>query len=265
MPGSQAKEASQDDFARAFEPLGRILERSANLGRQGPATGSRAARDGRTKLGRIAWDLAAPATAVGLDHLRAWGHLRLEAGAQPIVGHLTLLRAALEGLAVTRWLCDPTIVADERIRRAAGVQLADYDQRLRFERRMASRLAQPVGDAKTAAQRIDALERLLHKEHVKPIGMPSATDLFARFVLDKAPGQLAGESLYRLISGIAHAKVWSLFAISELGEAVDVGGGRMAAKIAANEELAIMATKIAVLVAAQALADLEWYGASPLR
>lgn len=201
-----------------------------------------------------------PANMVGLDHLVAWRMLRLQAGAQPIFAHLTLIRAALEGLTIARWLCDESIGTDERVRRAAGVQTADYEQRLRFERRMASRIAKPIGDAKTAAERMDVLDRLLRKEHVKPIGMPSATDLFARYVLGSDPGNLAGESLYRLISGIAHAKVWSLFGISELGEAVDVGGGRYAVKISAHGELALMATRIAIRVAAQALADLEWYG-----
>jgi len=260
MPESPPEEPTQDDYVRAFEPLERIFNRSAKLGRRGPATGSRAARDGRAKLGRIAWDLAMPANAVGLDHLIAWRMLRLGGGIQPSFAHLTLLRAALEGMTLTRWLCDPAIGSDERTRRAAGVQLDDYDQRLRFERRMAQRLPTPVGDAKTARQRIDALGRLLLKQHVKPIGMPSATDLFARYVLAADPGPLAGESLYRLISGIAHAKVWSLFGISELGEEVDLGGGRSAVSVTAHGQLTFLATSITMDVAAQALVDLEWYG-----
>jgi hypothetical protein len=260
MSGSPANKPTQDDFIRVFAPLNPILMRSADLGRKGPAPGSRASREGRTQLGKIAWDLGGPANEIGLDHLRAWGQLRLQAGVQPIVGHLTLIRGALEGMSIARWLCDPAIGRDERVRRAAGVQLEDYGQRLRFERRMASRLAKPVGEGKTAQQRIDALERLLRKEQVKPIGMPSATDLFARYVLSGDPGGLAGESLYRLISGIAHAKVWSLFGISELTEGTDIGNGRWAVKIGASEELGLVATKIAMRVAEEALADLEWYG-----
>ena len=251
---------TQGDYDRIFLPLEGIFNRTVQLGRKGPALGSRAARDGRQKVGRMAWDLAAPANALGLDHLVAWRMLRMKGGIQPGFGHLTLIRAALEGMALSRWLCDPAIGSDERSRRGAGVQLSDYEQRLRFERRMASRIAEPVGDAKTATQRIDALERLLRKQQVKPISMPSATDLFAKYVLAGRPELLAGESLYRLISGIAHAKVWSLYGISELGERVELGDGRYAVSVTADDQLSFMATAIAMLVAAQALADLEWYG-----
>ena len=63
----------------------------------------------------------------------AWRMLRLKAGIQPSFGHLTLLRGALEGTSIARWLCDRAIGTQEGIRRAAGVQLADFDQRLRFK------------------------------------------------------------------------------------------------------------------------------------
>jgi hypothetical protein len=185
--------------------------------------------------------------------------LRLKAGIQPSFAHLTLVRGAPEGCCVARWLCEPAIDSAERTRRAAGVQLGDYDQRLRFERRMAARLQKPTGAAKTAAQRTEALEKVLRRQQVKPIGMPSATDLFARYALPSDPEKLAGESLFRLISGIAHAKTWSLYALSELGEKVEHHGGRLAVKVTANDELALGATGIAMRVAADALDDLERY------
>ena len=249
----------QERFEKVFEPLERLHERGGELARRGPDPRSRAARDGRTALGKLAWDLGAPTCTVGLDHLIAWRMLRLKAGIQPGFGHLTLLRGALEGLSVTRWLCDRSIDGEERTRRAAGVQLADYEQRLRFERRMAKRLDKPTGAAKTAAQRIEALERLLRRDQVKPIAMPSATDLFGRYALPSDPEKLAGESLYRLISGIAHAKVWSLYGISELGETIEHYGGRLAVKVTADDELALGATAVAMRVATEALDDLEWY------
>lgn len=260
---STAMEPMRDDFDRAFKPLEQLNQRSLELGRRGPSPGSRAARDGRAALGKIAWDLAGPAHAVGIDHLVAWRMLRLKAGIQSGFAHLTLLRGALEGTAIARWLCDQSIGTDERTRRAAGVQLADFEQRLRFERRMADRLQKPTGGAKTAVQRIEALQRVLRKQQVKPIGMPSATDLFARFVLPSDPEQLAGESLYRLVSGIAHAKVWSLYALSELGETIEHHGGRLAVRVTANDELALGATAIAMRIAREALEDLEWYAGPP--
>lgn len=254
---------TQSEYVRIFEPLERLFNRSGELSRAAPAPGSRADRAGRTNLGKIAWDLAAPANTIGVDHLIAWRQLRLGAGIQPMFSHLTLLRGAIEGTAVTRWLCDPGIGADERIQRAAGVQLADYEQRLRYENRMADRLAKPGGEVRTAAQRIEALKRLLQREHIKPIGMPSATDLFGRYALGSDPENLAGERLYRLISAIPHAKVWSLYGISELGETIDLGGDQYAVKIAANDELGVAVTAVAMRVARQALEDLEWYGGPP--
>lgn len=249
---------TQDDYARVFEPLEQIFKRANRLVGSGPAPGSRADRDGRTKLSRIAWDLGAPANTIGLDHLVAWRMLRLAAGKQPSFSHLTLLRGALEGMAIARWLFDPAISQAERIQRATGVQRADYQQRLAFENRMADRLDKPSGKARTAAERIEELERLITRDKVKPIGMPTATKLFGLYALPDAE-ELAGESLFRLISGIAHAKVWSLYGISELGETIDQGGGRYAVRIEANDELALGATAVAMRVAREAIEDLERY------
>ncbi|MEA2341112.1 MAG: hypothetical protein QOG11_1189, partial [Solirubrobacteraceae bacterium] len=66
---------------------------------------------------------------------------------QPAFSHWTLIRGAIEGLAVTRWLCDPAISGGERIQRAAGVELADYEQRLKFERHVRLKLRKPTGAA----------------------------------------------------------------------------------------------------------------------
>ncbi len=140
---------TQEDFERIFEPLERIHSQHNALARTGPAPGSRAARDNRIRLGQMAWHLALPASTIGVDHLVAWRMLRLNAGIQPVFAHFTLIRGAIEGTAIARWLCDPKIDGPTRIRRAAGVQLADYKQRLAFENRMASRLTKPGGEGRT--------------------------------------------------------------------------------------------------------------------
>ena len=73
------KQPPPDPWELTFAPLERIFNRADELGRAGPAAGPGAARDGRTALGKLAWDLAMPANAVGLDHLVAWRMLRLKA------------------------------------------------------------------------------------------------------------------------------------------------------------------------------------------
>jgi hypothetical protein len=255
---------SQDDFVRILEPVERIRTRLGELSRSGPPVGSRAARDSRTRLGETAWILGLATGSVGVDHLLGWQTIR--ATLQPAFSHWTLIRGAIEGLAVTRWLCDPAIRGDERIQRAAGVQLADYKQRLAFERHIISKLrepavqAKPKGPGRTAEERIAELEQRLGR--VPPIVMPSATDLFERYAVADEDEAFKGAQLFRLISGIAHSKVWSLYAMSQRGEKVEHGGGRGAVHVAADEGLVLRATAVAMRVAKEALADVEWYAAT---
>lgn len=260
LPKLTVTEPTQHDYARILGSLERTFQRQGEIVRQGPVPGSRAARDGRTALGRMAWDLAAPAGAIGLDHLLAWRTLRLKAMNQPLFAHVTLLRGAIEGAAIVRWLCDPGVDSVERMRRAAGLQLADYDQRLRFERRLASQLNKPTGRARTAAQRIDTLEGLLRKRKAKPIAMPSATDLFARYALVADDEGLAGEGLYRLISSLAHAKQWALLGLTQREGTEPQDGGRYAVQMSASPRLAFGLTAVAMHVATDAMGDFEWYG-----
>lgn len=174
--------------------------------------------------------------------------------------HWTLIRGAIEGTSVGRWLCDPTIDGTERLRRAAGVQLADYEERLRFERRIGARLAKPKGRGRTAAQRIAALERRLGQ--TRPIPMPSATDLFARHALPDDKGLRPGEDLFRVISAIAHAKVWSLPALTTVSERIEHPSGRLSMRLSSDDELILDVTQVAMRVAADALAAIEWYAAA---
>lgn len=250
----------QKAFEKVFEPLERLEARHHQLARDGPAAGSRAARDGRTELGRLAWDLGLAAAVIGVDHLVAWRMLRLRGGFQPTVAHWTMIRGAIEGVSVARWLCDRSIDASERIRRAAGVQLDDYRQRLAFERRMDAQLVKPRGRGWTAAQRIAAFEHRLGQ--TKSIPMPSATDLFGRYALPDDEHLIAGEGLFRVISAIAHAKVWSLPALTTVTERIEHVGGRLTMGLTTDDKRVLDVTGVAMRVAADALADLDWYGAA---
>lgn len=250
---------SDDDIGRLFEPLEHLLAQQRALGEHGPAPGSKAHRDAKHALGEIAWTLAIPAFAIGLDHLLSWREIRTVAKKQPTFAHLTLLRGAIEGTAVSRWLADPTITASERVRRSAGVQLADYQQRLVLERRVPYQPVQPAS-GRTAAQRIAALERLLRMRAVRPEPMPSATDLFRRYAYVDDPE--TGEALFRFMSGMAHGKTWSLFAMSELGSPTTGASGTRVLRVQAREDLTLLATRLAMRAAVAGLDDLQRYGCS---
>jgi hypothetical protein len=258
-------EPSQEDFAEVLKPLRDITERHRELGQRGPSPKSEAYRDGRNKLGRIAWDFALHTSVIGVEHLTVWQLLRLKVGLQPNFGHFTLLRAAIEGAAVTRWLCDPSISTSERVRRAVGVRLADYEERLKYERRMGPRLPKPTGKGRTAQQRIDAFAKLLKLRQIEPITMPRATELFARYASIGDPINLSGESFFRQMAGVIHAKEWSVFGMSDLGEMQLLPNGRRVLRLRADHKLAFVLTSIAMDIALDALGDLESYGSPAVR
>jgi len=238
-----------------------MFDRVRNISRAGPARGAAAQLDARTRVGRTAWTMALPAATIGLDHLAAWQHLRLKAGLQPLFAHFSLIRAAAEGCSVARWLCDPTISSDVRVARGAGAQIKDYRERITHERRLGDRMPTPQGKGKTGEARLAEFETELERAGVEPISLPSATELFARYFFPQA-ALAGGESFFRQISGVIHAKVWSLYALSELGEVVDHGTGVKAVRTLANEDTAYVATMMVMLLASEAVDDIERYGSA---
>jgi hypothetical protein len=254
MPGKY----SQDDFAKALAPLAAVFDRLRHTSYVGPAQGSIAHDDARTRIGRTTWVLSVPAAAVGLDHLAAWQHLRLRAALQPSFAHFSLIRGAAEGCSVARWLCDSTIPAGERLARGAGAQLEDYGERIKYERRLGNELPKLSGRGRTGAQRKADFEKELHSLGITPIALPSATELFARYFFTK-PDVVGGEAFFRQISGIIHAKVWSLHALSERGEVTWHGDELGAVATRANEETAYAATILAMQLAESAVGDIETY------
>lgn len=250
------------EYARILEPLAAARAQLSELSRRGPTPGSPAAREGRTRVGRLAWILAVSAASIGVDHLAAWQAVRVAASLQPIFAHLTLIRGAVEGCAVARWLADTSVSSTVRMQRAAGAQLADYEERIRFERRLWSRLPKPRRKGRTGEQRRQDLEERLRHLGIKPIPLPSTTDLFARYFLPEDPEESSGEAFFRQISAVAHSKVWSILAISDIGEVVDHGRGLNAANVAANEQTALLATASAMQLATEAVADVARYSAA---
>jgi hypothetical protein len=248
---------TQEDYARPVEGM---FNRLAELSQAGPAPDSAAARDRQTELGQKAWVLALSAGAIGVDHLRTWKALRVEFGYQPAFAHLTLIRSAIEGMVVTRWLCDPSIDAPARMQRAAGAQMKNYEERRRFEQRPGAgqKVAEP-GEGRTAAQRMEEFKRLLEQEHVVAETMPTATRLFVLYVPAVDAGRPPGEGLLRVLSGSTHAMVWSLAATSERGNVMEHAEGGRSWRITADDERTYEVTAIAMTVARATLTDLTTY------
>jgi hypothetical protein len=250
---------TQEDYERLLMPVEETFNRLAQLSQKGPAPDSKAAHDRQTELGHKAWVLALSASVVAVDHLVAWKALRLDCRVQPTFAHFTLIRSAIEGMVVTRWLCDPRIDASARMQRAAGAQIRDYEERRRFEEydRVGPK-AEP-GESRTAAERMQEFTRLLEKEHVRAETMPPATRLFALYVPSIQTDRSPGEGLLRVLSGSTHAKIWSLAAMSERGEVIKHDDGGLSVRITADDERTYKVTAIAMTVARATLADLTTY------
>jgi hypothetical protein len=67
---------------------------------------------------------------------------------------------------------------------------------------------------------------------------------------------------FRVISGIAHSKVWSLYGSSQRAEVINQGEGRQAVSVSADDELAFVGTMLAMRLAVAAATDLESYAAT---
>lgn len=240
--------------------LDRLEERLTRL-RGGFEEGSRAAVDARARNGNLAWSFAAAAVQVAFDHLRGWRHLH-GSGMQPPFAHWTLLRAAVEGAVVARWLCSPETSAQRRAR-GLGAQLADFDQRQGFESRVATAMPRVRGPRVAASQRIDQLRTQAAADGISGQRLPGPTSLVA---LHAPPAELSGESvdaevLYRLLSAFAHGKMWAMPVLNDVvrGEKVALAPELAVTTVTAPADIVWLLTDWAVTCVRLAIADFERY------
>ena len=235
--------------------LGDLYARYQRLGQRGPARNSLASRDGPAELGQYAWVLGASAMSSAIDHLISWNELRQRV--HPTYGHMTLLRGSLEGSVLCRWLVDPKASAEERLRRGAGAQRHDFQERGKFERLRTD----PINEGgATAKQRIAELDRAMAKARLKPIQLLGPTDLCARYVAD-ASDLGSGEFVYRLLSAFAHAKQWAILPASDYaqhGPMGDLPGVELVA-VRASQRLAGALTNITARTLTVAMDELHAY------
>jgi hypothetical protein len=217
--------------------------------------GSSAEIDNRHALGRFTWELAGQALGVAGDHLETWRRLIEDAHAQPGWAHVTILRGAMETACLCRWLVDPTVSSAERLQRGVAAQLADWDERRKFEETTGVDKRPPRGKAKTAAERI---KKIVDERDASGIGVvrpPLLVDLCRDFAISS----LGGLGAYRLASGFAHGKQWTLLVSDATApEGVDANepGPR---SVSASDNVTAVITACAVRTFAVAVSEFEAY------
>lgn len=235
-------------LAEALHAIAPLPDRLAAAVR--PRSGSLAESDQRQRVGRYTLELSSAALNIGIEHLVAWRALALGAGFLPAYTFLTLLRTAIECSAFARWLLDPGLDRDTRRRRGIGAQLADYDERRKWE---AAAGVRPDPPGKPAKQRMADLEAEARRLGLKPIRPLNRVVLAARYVLEDGAQDKVGEMLYRVLSGAAHGKQWTVLqAVREITD-------DMWARTTIDQGLAASATMVAVVVARDSIDDLERY------
>lgn len=243
---------------RLAEVFARLSRLDLRYGRcvGGPIPGSGAARDCVTEFGQQAWVLSMVGTSVAIDHLKTWQRVRERIW--PSFGHLTLLRAAIEGSVLVRWLADPRITTELRMRRGAAAQFYDLDEWRKWE---GKRTGLWSARGKPASERIAELKRELESQKLKPLEWPGDTALCARYAV--APEAFeGGERLYRILSAFAHGRQWPVVRWSyweDFGPSPGLTETRMM-RVTTGMPLALEATRAALDTLDAALGDLEAYG-----
>jgi hypothetical protein len=225
------------------------------LAQNGP--GSLAEMDQRDAQGRYVCELAQGSISVAGDHLESWRRL-IEAGTQPGFSHMTLLRAALEGSTWARWLLDPSATSAQRIQRGVAAQVADYDERRKWEAATGIDSLPRTGNARSGRQRRDDVARARDAGGVQVISVMPFVDLCKRYAIG---GSFGGESLYRMASGFAHSKQWILLlSDADLHPELVLPTGAIAGRVTADDRISAVVTALAVKTFEAAVNDLEFYG-----
>jgi len=223
--------------------------------RNEPAMGSRAASDLQIAHGRFVLPHAVRPLNVAFDHLGAW-QLILHGGTLTNFAPITLLRGALEGAHLSRWLTDPDAAGLERVGRGLAAQLDDYAQRRRFEESAGGGNPGP-GEGKKAAVRYAELAAARDEAGIPVVRFPSATDLAKLYGRRVAGGDPSW--LYRLASAFAHGKEWAMLAM-ELGPEFDrPTEGVVRGQVVASDRVIVGTTRLTVLRFASAVIALERY------
>lgn len=224
-----------------------------------PAAGSLAAADEALPDARLVTIYAGQALTMAIDHLSAW-RLLINGPEVPIRAHLTLLRAALEGAVRCRWHVDPTVDSGTRVGRGFAERRDDQRERRNFET-SAEGGTKPATRGMTGAQRLAALDdpaAVAEREAagVRSVAYAGTTSLMTAYGL---------EPWFRLASGLAHGKEWTLAATRLEPTPGQPPGSKLRSGVfSASETVAVAMTTVALDAIGQALGELEAYRSAPV-
>lgn len=184
-----------EDLYAILQPVPEWHELLLDLKTAVPTPDSPYVTDAQHPLSRFLRQGMTASMTSGMDHLMAWSALYCRARLLPAAGHFTLMRSALEGASMTRWMVDPTVDSRVRLARGVGAQLDDLTERRRIERLGPERDAAWWSPGKPATDRIRDLEAEAGDVGIQPERV-TYTDAVARF----GPGEAA----YRILCAFAH-------------------------------------------------------------
>jgi hypothetical protein len=233
MPGTSA---NFDHLLDLFSDTERwmLISQRGSLG--GPAPGSALAEDNR-RLGIYPGTHLVLAGLTGaIDHLDAFRQLIVKDRALHLVAPVTLLRSVLEEAGLALWLVDPG-QRQERLLRALRAHHRDMNDRAEYEKVRPPALGPKGKTASARCKQIRELAGALGLDQSKVAGTLSASGVIDRACQALGPAGAEGPRLWRLSSGLAHGRHWTVMHGYELQDAWDSGGGFAAVKVASNEEL----------------------------
>jgi hypothetical protein len=247
----------------ALAPIDQASERLDALVLGSAEPGSAAAADRLDPLTVRGYDLAVVFLRASLDHVWTWRTF-LEAGAIPLYAHISLLRTAHESAYFALWLSASGLDAGVRRARAVAAQLDDYEERNKVEQAGGTFAPNPAGRGKTAQQRIDDLMAEADKAGLTRLNkngvpilqttMPSAVELFDLY--EMLGLNTRGSFVYRLESGLVHAKQWAaMIGAKQAGKFDETG--RAPALSMADDNLTLLLTLRVMNSIERALSSLE--------
>lgn len=167
-------------------------------------------REAREALVRLAHRWAALSWQNAADHLVGMRAL-LTTDQPPTMAHFTLARTAIEGAALTHWLCAPGDPAEVRMCRAVVFGIEDQNQALK--------IARLHDDGVEDYQALRALlERYAHHSDI----VPTTPGKWGKVTMNGHSGTAfqgtiragdvveMGESAYRILCGTTHSQPWRL-------------------------------------------------------
>ncbi|MEV0803927.1 hypothetical protein AB0I34_39980 [Kribbella sp. NPDC050281] len=233
MPGTSA---NFDHLIDLFSDIERWMAVSQQGSLGGPAPGSALAEDNR-RLGIYPGTHLVLAGLTGaIDHLDAFRQLIVKARALHLVAPVTLLRSVLEEAGFALWLVHPG-ERQERLLRALRAHHRDMNDRAEYEKVRPPVLGPKGKTASARCRQIREIAASLGFDQSRVAGTLSASVVIDQACEALGPAGADGPRLWRLSSGLAHGRHWTVMHGYELQDAWDSGGGYAALQVASNEDL----------------------------